>query len=226
MELARGLRPLEIVARQIRELDSESLDERIGTRSQAKELTPLVDYLNDLLDRLNLALVRERTLSSNLAHELRTTIAELRNLAEVGARWPDDTSVVRQYFEDSREIAEQMERIVVRLLSLSRLETGVEVADNSRFELTHLVQGCWEKLRRQATEQATSLRLEMADDCMVETDRDKLEIVITNLLSNRGCPRPTGRRRPMFDRASRRASRVDCRKPNGRVGRVRPALSV
>ena len=183
-ELRTGLRPLEIVARQIRELDAESLNGRIGTSSEPKELVPLVNYLNDLLNRLHLALVRERTLSSNLAHELRTPIAELRNLAEVGARWPGDTSKVREYFKDSREIAGQMERIVVHLLSLSRLEARIEVADKSPFFLAPLVQDCWQKVSGRAAERAMSLCLDPADDCVVETDRDKLEIVITNLLSN------------------------------------------
>ena len=184
IELRSGLRPLEIVARQIRELDAESLDGRIGTPSEPKELVPLVNYLNDLLNRLHLALVRERTLSNNLAHELRTPIAELRNLAEVGARWPGDTSKVREYFKDSREIAGQMERIVVHLLSLSRLEAGIEAADKSPFFLAPLVQDCWQKLSGGAAEQAMSLCLDPVNDCKVETDRDKLEIMITNLLSN------------------------------------------
>ena len=184
IELRSGLRPLEIVARQIRELDAESLDGRIGTPSEPKELLPLVNYLNDLLNRLHLALVRERTLSNNLAHELRTPIAELRNLAEVGARWPGDTSKVREYFKDSREIAGQMERIVVHLLSLSRLEAGIEAADKSPFFRAPLVQDCWQKLSGGAAEQAMSLCLDPVNDCKVETDRDKLEIMITNLLSN------------------------------------------
>ena len=213
-ELRTGLRPLEIVARQIRELDAESLDGRIGTPSQPKELAPLVNYLNDLLNRLHLALVRERTLSNNLAHELRTPIAELRNLAEVGARWPGDTSKVREYFKDSREIAGQMERIVVHLLSLSRLEAGIEAADKSPFFLAPLVQDCWQKLSGRAAEQAMSLCLDPADG-VVETDRDKLEIMITNLLSNAIVHGRTGPRHQMLHCARDRSCQVDPRQPIG-----------
>ncbi len=179
-----GLRPLGIVTRQIRELDAESLDARISLLFQPKELVPLLEYLNDLLERLNIAFARERALSSNLAHELRTPIAELRNLSEIGFRWPDDVSAVRQYFEDTREIANQMECIVVNLLSLSRMEAGIEMADKSRFLLASLVQGCWQDLKTQAAERTVSLHLEVADDCTVETDRDKLRLMVTNLLSN------------------------------------------
>ena len=179
-----GLRPLDVVARQLRRLDAESLDERITCVSQPKELAPLVAYLNELLSRLNAAFVRERTLSSDLAHELRTPIAELRNLAEVGSRWPEDASMARRFFEDCREIGYQMERIVVHLLSLSRLEAGMEVAERNRVQLAPFIQACWTRLANQAAEKNTTLRLEVSDRCEVETDRIKLEIIVTNLLSN------------------------------------------
>ena len=118
--LRAGLRPLEIASRQIRRLDADSLDARVSLDLQPTELLLLLEYLNGLLERLNIAFVRERALSSNLAHELRTPTTELRNLSEIGFRWPSDVSAVRRYFEDTREIANQMERMVVRLLSLSR----------------------------------------------------------------------------------------------------------
>ena len=179
-----GFHHLDVVAHQIRELDAESLDERISYLSQPKELVPLVTYLNELLSRLSAAFARERTLSSDLAHELRTPIAELRNLADVGTRWPDDASMARRFFEDCREIGYQMERIVVHLLSLSRLEAGTEVAEKNRVQLAPLVQACWARLANQAVEKNTTLRLEVSDRCEVETDGNKLEIIVTNLLSN------------------------------------------
>lgn len=179
-----GLRPLDVVACQIRKLDAETLHERITCHSQPQELVPLVEYLNNLLSRLNASFVRERTLSSDVAHELRTPIAELRSLAEVGSRWPEDASVVRRFFDDCREIGSQMARIVVNLLSLSRLEAGMEVAERSRFLLAPFVQGSWRRLAGQAGEKDATLHLEMAERCEVETDWNKLEIIVVNLLSN------------------------------------------
>ena len=64
------------------------------------------------------------------------------------------------------------------------MEAGIEMADKSRFLLASLVQGCWQDLKTQAAERTVSLHLEVADDCTVETDRDKLRLMVTNLLSN------------------------------------------
>ena len=74
--------------------------------------------------------------------------------------------------------------MVVHLLSLSRVEAGIEVADRSRFSLAPLIQDCWRDPRTQAAERDNSLHVEVAADFTVETDRDKLRLVVTNLLSN------------------------------------------
>jgi len=111
-----GLRPLDEVSRQVETLDAESLDVRIRVPSPPAEIVPVIARLNALLQRLEEAFERERRLSSDVAHELRTPIAELRSIGEVAARWPGNRESVARFFADVREIALQMERIVVHLL--------------------------------------------------------------------------------------------------------------
>ena len=179
-----GLRPLELAAHQVRNLDENSLDQGIAIGSRPKELEPLLKYLSNLLVRLHDAIIRERTLSSDIAHELRTPIAELRSLAEIGARWPEDTAMVRQYFADSRSIARQMEHVVVNLLSLARLEAGIEQVNGTPFLLALAISNCWRVVEKRAVERNMNLQLEVLHGCEVETDQGKFEIIVTNLLSN------------------------------------------
>ena len=47
----------------------------------------MAERLNDLLARLDEAFQREPRVTADIAHELRTPIAELRTLAEVGVKW-------------------------------------------------------------------------------------------------------------------------------------------
>ena len=87
LALRLGLQPLGVLGDQVRDLDAESLNQRLDLPAPPAEIQPMVAQLNGLLDRLEAAFTRERRLSSNLAHELRTPIAELRSVAEVGGRW-------------------------------------------------------------------------------------------------------------------------------------------
>jgi len=81
LTIRRVLRPLHEVCNQASGIDEESLDNRFPVRSMPRELQPICSRLNDLLSRLETAFRRQRRFAANVAHELRTPIAELRSLA-------------------------------------------------------------------------------------------------------------------------------------------------
>jgi two-component system, OmpR family, heavy metal sensor histidine kinase CusS len=88
LALRVGLRSLDLLTGQVRALDATSLETRVRVPAPPEEIAVVVEQVNALLARLEAAFRRERRLSSDIAHELKTPIAELRNLSEVGARWP------------------------------------------------------------------------------------------------------------------------------------------
>ena len=90
-----GLRSLDRLNHQVRALDVTSLGTRVDVEKPPEEIAVVVEQVNALLARLEAGFKRERRLSSDIAHELKTPIAELRSLCEVGARWPGDRAVVR-----------------------------------------------------------------------------------------------------------------------------------
>ncbi len=187
----RGLAPLEEIGRQVQAMDAERLDSRLTVQPPVRELSPVVEQLNALLARLEAAFDRERRFSSDVAHELRTPVAELRSLAEVGARWPDDRPAVEAFFEDARSIALQMERTVATLLALARCEGGLEQAELSRFDVAELLAETWAPLAAEA--EARALRIETAATAEpVVGDREKLRLILGNLLSNAVTYSPPG----------------------------------
>ncbi len=124
--LARSEEAAEGLRAQVRSLDADSLHTRVALVETPREVAPIVDQLNGLLDRLDDSFARERRFTGNVAHELRTPIAELRTLAEVGKKWPEDTASVVGFFEDVNDVAGRMETVIADLLLLARCEAGVE----------------------------------------------------------------------------------------------------
>jgi signal transduction histidine kinase len=66
--------------------------------------------------RAILRLSRERQFSSDVTHELRTPVSEIRALSEVGLRWPDEKDI-RSYFNDIHESSQHLDRLIKNLLS-------------------------------------------------------------------------------------------------------------
>lgn len=182
--IRRGFAPLGELARNVGALDEHSLGKRLVLERPVLELEPILRRLNLLLERLEGAFARERRFSGDVAHELRTPVTELRTLAEVGERWPGDADLARSLFRDTSAVASRMERTVEQLLELARLEAGREAIVAETFDLGALVE---ENLAADAgdspdLEGRVILRLERS--LAIVTDREKLSVILRNLIDN------------------------------------------
>ncbi|HKH48741.1 MAG TPA: ATP-binding protein [Thermoanaerobaculia bacterium] len=192
LSLAVGLAPVDRLAARLRELDAESLDQRLDAAETPTELAPVVEHLNGLLERLQGSFARERTFSANLAHEFRTPLAELRTLAEVALRWPDDAAATAESLADIHAVGLQMESIVVDLLDLARCEGGLHVVRSGELALGDAVEECWGKIEEKAAARGISLVREISPQLLVTTDREKLDRILINVFSNAVAYSPAG----------------------------------
>jgi len=175
----RGLAPLEAVGQQAATIDAASLQLRFATDAMPAELLPIAGRLNDLLARLDEAFQRERRVTADIAHELRTPIAELRALAEVGVKWPEEAA-----FQDALQIAQRMETLVTGLLALARHDAGQQPVAHEPVELRWVVDEVWSPLAEQARSRQLDVAIEIASDASWQTDPTLLRLIIANLLAN------------------------------------------
>lgn len=192
LALRVGLRSLDRVSRQVRTLDVTSLGTRVAVEAPPAEIAVVVEQVNALLDRLEAGFRRERRLSSDIAHELKTPIAELRSLCEVGARWPEDRVAAGEFFEDARAIALQMERIVVHLVALARCDEGREQVWFAPVPVADVVDAAWQPLARQAAARGLTCRRQISPALRFRTDPDKFALMVANLLANAVAHSPAG----------------------------------
>jgi two-component system sensor histidine kinase QseC len=180
--VGRGLAPLDALARRLETLDAGSLGSPLVIAHTPAELASTIEHLNDLLARLRESFERERTFSANLAHELRTPLAELRAVTDVALKWPDDYAA--DALAEIRGIGLQMERVVVNLLALARCDGRQDAVELSEVPLRELAARCWSAVAAEAAAQGTRLALEIPADLAIVTDREKLGLILANLLAN------------------------------------------
>ena len=206
LALRVGLRSLDRLTGQVRALDVTSLAGRIDVTKPPREIAVVVEQVNALLARLEAGFKRERRLSSDIAHELKTPIAELRNLSEVGARWPEDRASVRQFFEDAGAIAQQMERVVVHLLALARYDEGREQVWTTPVWVAEVVDAAWKPLAPEAA--AKGLDAAAGDRARAPFRDGSGEVRADRVESSLQCRRvqPIGHRRGVRIRRRRRGA--------------------
>ncbi len=182
--LARGLAPLEQIAAQVERLGRERPGERVVLADPPRELAGVTRQINGLLDRLEQAMARERRFTGNVAHELRTPIAELRSLAAVGARWPDDAESNARFFADCQAIAGHMEGLVTDLLLLARCQAGQEPVVLAPVLLAEATRVAWTGLAPRATGARLRMHMTVPEDLLLSSDPLKLGMLLRNLLDN------------------------------------------
>jgi len=179
----RGLRPVNRLAGQIEHLDESDLSTRLEPTEVPTELLPIVNRLNELLARLEAAFAREKAFTGDVAHELRTPLSGLRSTLEVALSRSRPAEAYRQAIADGAVIARQMQTMVDNLLALARAEAGQLEMLREPVAVDALLRECWAALADRA--QARGLRVAwQTNPCVLQTDREKLRLVLGNILDN------------------------------------------
>ncbi|HSS49609.1 MAG TPA: ATP-binding protein [Thermoanaerobaculia bacterium] len=179
-----GLAPLDDLGRHLETMGAESLGETLEVAGAPAELVPMIRHLNGLLARLQESFARERAFSANLAHELRTPLAELRAMTEVALKWPEDSSTWPASLAEIRTIGLQMETLVVNLLALARCDARQSRVHTSEVPLRELAASAWNAVSSTAREKGMAFRLDVPAELLLVTDREKLALILSNLFAN------------------------------------------
>jgi two-component system sensor histidine kinase QseC len=180
----QGLQPLQQVAWEAAHIDEQSLHVRFSLDGLPSELQPICRQLNDSLERLQKAFQRERRFAADVAHELRTPIAELRSLADVALKWQGDPETSLSYFQDAQNIAQQMEGIVTTLLALARCQSGMMTILCEAVDIGDVVKQAWQLCEQKAADRNLAATFDLSSPLFLETDHIILHSIVSNLLTN------------------------------------------
>ena len=168
-----SLRPVTEISRQAAAITPATLHARLGVRDLPRELSPLVEAVNNAFERIETAYRQQREFTDNAAHEMRTPLAVLR--AHIESLNLTDTllpDVLR------------LERIVEQLLRLARAD-NLALASDARTDLNLVATQVAEMLAPDAVRRGVDFGLEPSGQpVIVRGDGDYLFIALRNLVEN------------------------------------------
>ncbi|WP_084007871.1 sensor histidine kinase [Planomonospora sphaerica] len=138
--VGRTLRPITALRRGAEEITGTARSRRLPVPESRDEVYSLATTLNAMLDRLERADARQRSLVSDAAHELRSPLASIRLQLEVALGHPGGADDWRETAEGVLEDTTRLTRLAEDLLALARLdERGGALARREPVRLDELV---------------------------------------------------------------------------------------
>lgn len=178
----RAMSPLRQATAGIDRINASQLDARLPLRGTGDDVDRHASAVNRVLERLESAFVRMSAFSSDVAHELRTPVNRILNLAEV-ALLSGEEAQEHKALGSIRDAADEMSRLVEGLLMLARGEQGQLALSLERVPVAELLSDL-ERLYSPACEER-GIRLETAAvRGIVRADRTLLFRALANLLDN------------------------------------------
>ena len=186
--VSRGLRPVHSLSRALSARSAQVLHPIDPPERVPVELRPLIDGLNDLLRRLDLALQGQRTFVADAAHELRSPLTALQLQLQLAVRAgtvSGDPAVLAKLDERLKRTI----HLVNQLLTLAR-EDAAMTAPMTSFDLHALAAQVVADASILAEEKQIDLGLEPSElaidtvPCLIDGEQHALGVLLGNLVDN------------------------------------------
>jgi two-component system heavy metal sensor histidine kinase CusS len=178
----RALRPLRSMTLSAQAITAHKLDTRMDATAAPRELHQLALSLNAMLERLEHGFSRIWQFTTDLAHDLRTPIGNLRGATEVALTRPRSVDEYQALLASNLEECERVTRMIESVLFLAR-------AENPRFAMQYADFDVDEELARiaeyfEGLAAEANVEVQVHASARLHADRELFRRALSNLLAN------------------------------------------
>ena len=178
-----ALRPVEEMRRRAAEVSSDEPGARLPLPEANDEIRRLGTTLNEMLDRLEDGLERERRFTADASHELRTPLALLETELELALRRPRSPEELQAALRSAAVEVDRLRRLADDLLVLAQLDRGRVPLRREPIDADDLLDGVARRFASRAADDGRPLDV-VGSDVTFEGDRLRLEQALGNLVDN------------------------------------------
>ncbi len=121
---------------------------------------------------------------SNLSHELKTPLANMKSYGQLLKLSDVDENTRVEYADELVRSADKMSSLITNILRLNKLENQKLSPSRKDFDLSGSLTECLLQFENEWQEKNIELDINIPDNITICSDRELLEIVWNNLLSN------------------------------------------
>ena len=180
----RAFEPIHRITSKARTIGIQDLQHRLPVPQTGDELQVLAETWNDLLGRLEIAVNRLAQFTSDISHDLRTTITIMLSTAEVSLRRQRSEREYRAALETIARECEVTTQLLDDLLAAARMDIVKQNIERVPVNLSEIARQSCEHLKAKAEVKSQSLQSRIADETWTMGDSSMLGRLVTILLDN------------------------------------------
>ncbi len=181
---ASMLRRVDLIRRTAEAIMAGNLAQRIPNKGSRDDFDLLAASLNEMLDRIQTLMDGLRQVSTDVAHDLRTPLARLRQRLETAraraTSVPEYQRLVDTVISDTDEIL----KTFAAMLRIAEIEAGSVRARFTEVDLSGLLHAIVELYMAYAEDQLQTLIGHIDRGLVVRGDRERLTQLFVNLIEN------------------------------------------
>ncbi len=178
-----ALAPVERMRARAASITERRLSERLPVPRARDEIARLGTTLNEMLDRLEAGLRRERSFVADASHELRTPLSLVRTEVELALDMPRGIPELQAALRSIGEEADRLSQLADDLLLLARLDEGQIPLRVEPVHAEALLGDLAERFRRRAADDGRRIAVQ-ATEIVMRCDRIRVEQALANLVEN------------------------------------------
>lgn len=187
-----ALRPVDRLRRRLDDITEHDSAARLEVPATRDELAALAVTMNRLLERLQLALSRQRSFVADAGHELRTPLTALKAELQLAARPGKPKAELVAGVRAAAGDTDRLIRLAEDLLLLAQADEGPAFLNLMPAELPALVSAAVRGLAARAADRGISIAITADEGLIARADPDRLRQVLDNLINNAIEHSPTG----------------------------------
>ncbi|WP_299779148.1 HAMP domain-containing sensor histidine kinase [uncultured Formosa sp.] len=180
----RSIIPVKVITKTTKRITENNLNERVFLPENKDELYNLSASINQLLQRIENAMERERQFTSDASHELRTPLSTVKGTLEVLIRKPRTEKEYEDKIKYTLTEIELMTAKIEQLLLLARLDPNSKYIDQSVIQLPTIINEIISSHKKAISKKNLSINFNIGLELECNVPHFYTYLILDNIIGN------------------------------------------